>query len=354
MPWLAAARFVQGLGGAAIMSLGVALLRFAVPHQRIAAVIGWNAMVIALSSAAGPTIGAAILSVASWPWLFAVNVPLGGLVLLATRALPDVSGTARPLDVISAGLNAAAFALFVMGAELLPERPGVAVVLLAAAAMLMVALVRREMPKEAPLIPLDLLRSHSFRISVIASILCFSGMTMGLVALPFYLQHDLGQDAWTTGLYLTPWPLTVAIAAPLTGRFANQASSAWLCTVGGVLLMAGLAAAALWPLHGHLLPLALFTMICGLGFGLFQVPNNRNMLLAAPRERSGAAGGMQGTARLMGQTAGAIIMTLLFTLTSVGVAPRVGLAIASVLTLAAGLVSTRRVGLVAIAELRAT
>jgi MFS transporter, DHA2 family, multidrug resistance protein len=167
-------------------------------------------------------------------------------------------------------------------------------------------------------------------------------MTLGLVALPFYLQHGLGQDAWTTGLYLTPWPLTTAIAAPVTGRFATQDSGAWLCAVGGVVLTAGLLGAALWPLHGHALPLAFFTMLCGLGFGLFQVPNNRNMLLSAPRERSGAAGGMQGTARLTGQTAGAIIMTVLFTLTSVDAAPRVALAAASLLTLAAGLVSILR------------
>ena len=353
MPWLIAARFLQGLGGAATMSLGVALLRFVVPHQRIAAVISWNAMVVALSSAAGPSIGAAILSAASWPWLFAVNVPLGLLVLLATRALPDVSGSSRPVEVFSATLNAGAFAAFVVGAELLPGKPQLAVVLLAAAGILMMALVRREMPKQAPLIPLDLLRSDSFRISVIASVLCFSGMTIGLVALPFYLQHGLGRDAWTTGLYPTPWPLTVAIAAPLTGRFANQASSAWLCTMGGVVLSAGLAAAAFWPLHGHPRPLALFTMTCGLGFGLFQVPNNRNMLLAAPRERSGAAGGMQGTARLTGQTTGAIIMTLLFTMTSISAAPRIGLAVASLLTLAAGLVSTLRAGPVAVTEVRA-
>ena len=67
------------------------------------------------------------------------------------------------------------------------------------------------------------------------------------------------------------------------------------------------------------------TLACGVGFGLFQVPNNRNMLLSAPRERSGAAGGMQGTARLAGQTAGAVVMTLLFTLTSADAAPRIGL-----------------------------
>ena len=85
-------------------------------------------------------------------------------------------------------------------------------------------------------------------------------------------------------------------------------------------------------------------MLSGLGFGLFQTPNNRNMLLSAPRERSGATGGLQGTARLLGQTAGSVIMALLFTLTSPTTAPRMGLALAAVLALAAGLVSALRTG----------
>ena len=106
LSWLVAARFLQGLGGAGVMALGVALLRIVVPHQRLGAAIGWNALAIALSSAAGPTIGAAILSASSWPWLFAVNLPLGLLVLLASRALPKTGGTARRLDKLSVGLNA--------------------------------------------------------------------------------------------------------------------------------------------------------------------------------------------------------------------------------------------------------
>jgi DHA2 family multidrug resistance protein-like MFS transporter len=66
------------------------------------------------------------------------------------------------------------------------------------------------------------------------------------------------------------------------------------------------------------------------------------MFLSAPRARSGAAGGLQGTARLTGQAIGAVIMTLLFTLTSIDFAPRIGLGIAAVLTLVAGLVSMLR------------
>jgi DHA2 family multidrug resistance protein-like MFS transporter len=340
--WLVAARFVQGLGGAAVMALGVALLRFVVPQGQLAAAIGWNALTVALSSAAGPTVGALLLSGASWPWLFVVNLPIGVAVLLATSGLPDVRGTARELDAISMALNASAFGSLFVGTELMPAKPALGAVVLAASALTVTVLVRRELPKDAPLVPLDLLRARSFRISLIASAACFAGQAAALVALPFYLQHSFGQDALTTGLMITPWPLSVAIVAPIAGRLANRVSTAWLCAAGGLCLALGLTAAALWQLPGTPLALVPFVVLCGAGFGLFQVPNNRNMFLAAPRARSGAAGGMQGTARLAGQTTGAVVMTLLFMLTPVDAAPRIGLAIGAVLTLTAGLVSTLR------------
>ena len=342
LPWLVVARFLQGLGASAIMALGMALLRLVVPHHRLGAAIGWNALAVALSSAAGPSIGAAILSVTSWPWLFALNLPLGGAVLLATRALPDRAGTARPLDGVSVILNGTAFAALVVGVEMLLTTPALAVLLLATAVVALTGLIRREMPKEAPLIPLDLLRDASFGISVMASICCFAGATTGLLSLSFYLQQELGQSTLKTGLFMTPWPLTVAIVAPMAGRLANRIPTAWLCAVGGICLAAGLTLASTWPLHGSLGPLVPITMLCGFGFGLFQVPNNRNMFLSTPRERSGAAGGMQATARLAGQTAGGVITGLVLTLASTSAAPRIGLAIGAALTLLAGLVSTLR------------
>jgi len=342
LPFLVAARFLQGLGGAAIMSLGVALLRHVVPHHRLGSAIGWNALTVALSSAAGPTIGAGILSAASWPWLFAVNLPLGLLVLVATRALPHLNGTRRSLDGLSVALNAGAFAALVVGAELLTSHTAVATGLLVVSGLGFTALVRREAPRPAPLIPIDLLRSGSFRLSVIASVCCFAGQTAAMVALPFLLQHGFGQSALMTGLYITPWPLTVAVAAPLAGRLSSRVSTGLLCAIGGVGLALGLAGLAVWPVGGGPAALVPLIMLAGLGFGLFQTPNNRNMLLAAPRERSGAAGGMQGTARLAGQTIGAVAMTLLFSLASVGAAPRIGLALGAAATLAAGLVSLMR------------
>ncbi len=343
LPWLVAARFVQGLGAAAVMALGIALMRFTYPQRLLGTVIGWNATVIALSAAAGPPIGAAILVGSSWPWLFAVNLPVGAIVLAAAVALPRPSGTGRRIDAASAALNALAFAGLVLGVDRATTAPRIAAALLAVSATSFVALIRREMPRPAPLIPLDLLRSRAFRLSVMASVCCFGGQMASYVALPFYFQHGLGQGTAATGLLMTPWPLVVAVAGPLSGRLADRMSNGRLCAAGGVILAVGLALAAVWPLHGRLWPLVLCLMICGLGFGLFQTPNNRNMLLSAPRERSGAAGGMQGTARLLGQTVGSVIMTLLFTLTASADAPRIGLAVGAVLALAGGLVSALRI-----------
>jgi DHA2 family multidrug resistance protein-like MFS transporter len=342
--WLIAARFIQGLGGAAIMALGIALMRFAVGHKQFGAAIGWNALTVALSSAAGPSIGAAILSAANWPWLFAANLPVGAAALLATCALPYVAGTARKPDPLSIALNGLAFAPLVVGAELLPTSLVSAAALFIVAAMSLAALVRREAPKEAPLIPLDLLRAPPFQIAVIASISCFIGQTAAIVSLPFYLQHGFGLSPMMTGLYMTPWPLTVVIVAPIAGRLANRISTAWLCAAGGALLAIGLAAASLWPLQRVPEPILLMTALCGLGFGLFNVPNNRNMFLSAPSKRSGSAGGLQGTARLVGQTFGAVMMTLLFTMASADAAPRLGLAIGAGLAFVAGLVSILRIG----------
>ena len=342
LSWLLVSRFLQGMGSAGVLALGLALLRFVYPARLLGAAIGWNALTVALAGAAGPSIGAAILSIANWPWLFTINIPLGAAAVIATRGLPRPPGSARRIDLLSVALNAAAFGPLVVGADLVTNRAALGAALLAIAILSGAALIYREFSQEKPLIPLDLLRGHSFRISVIASICCFGGQMASYVALPFYLQRDLGLDAFTTGLYMTPWPLMVAMMAPLAGRLADRISTGCLCAAGGIFLATGLALAAAWPLYRSALPLVLFMMMCGVGFGLFQTPNNRNMLLSAPRERSGAAGGMQGTARQLGQTFGAVIMMLLFTFASEGAAPRIGLAVGATLALAAGLVSLLR------------
>lgn len=341
LPWLIAARFVQGLGGAAVMSLGVALMRQVVAPSRFGAAVGWNALAVALASAAGPALGSVVLSVSSWQWIFAATRPLALVVLLASRALPDEAGNGRKVDVVSAMLNAMTFGGLVIACEIVPSRPAMSIVLFAIAAASLAALVRREWSQEAPLIPLDLLKSASFRVSVTASVICFAGQTAGLIALPFYFEHGFHLNAFMTGLFIAPWPLATALMAPLAGRLADRFSGAFLCAAGGTLLAIGLAGAALWP-AANAVALLPFVMLCGAGFALFNVSNNRNMFLSAPSGRSGAAGGMQGTARLTGQTIGAVMLTMLFAFLPAGDVPQIVMTVGAALTLTAGVVSIFR------------
>ncbi len=341
LTWLITARFVQGLGAAAAMSLGVAQLRTVIPAHRLGVAIGWNALVVALTSAAGPTVGALVLSWASWPWLFAINLPLGLFVLGAARALPHADGSLRRLDGVSVALNMGGFGLLILGAETLASAPILALIVMTCGTISLTVLARRDAQQDAPLLPLDLLAKSSFRRSATASICCFVGHGAGLVALPFYLQHSLGLSPLEAGLCITPWPLMAAVAASLAGRMASPSTTAMLCATGCALLSAGLFAASAWPLAQAPMTLMPIVMLCGLGFGLFQVTNNRSMFLSAPVERTGAAGGLQAMARLTGQTTGVIVMTLLFGALPLDTAPRVGLVIGALLTLTAGLLSTR-------------
>ena len=157
------------------------------------------------------------------------------------------------------------------------------------------------------------------------------------------IQHGLGMTATEAGLYMMPWPAAVAIVAPISGRLADRVKTAWLCAAGGILLAVGLVGVGLLPDDPHHLAFIVCTVIAGLGFGLFQTPNNRILLLSAPKARSGAAGAMQGTARLTGQTLGAIAMAVIFGIAPLAAAPEVALVLAAVFAAVAAVVSLGRV-----------
>lgn len=315
---LTLARIVQGLGAAGIMSVNTALVRFIFPRALVGQGIGINAMVGSVSSAVGPTVAAAILSVASWEWLFAINVPIGLLAFaIGWRALPRTPRSVHRFDFGSAGLNALSFGLLITAIDSLGHglEPIVVASQLLGAVVFGAVLIVRQLSRTAPLVPVDLMRIPLFALSVATSIASFAAQGLAFVALPFFLQDVLGRGEVATGLLMTPWPLTVAVIAPFTGRLADRYPAGLLGSIGLTALAAGLVLLALLPEHPSTLDIVWRMTICGFGFGFFNTPNNRAMIVAAPRERTGGASGMLATARLLGQTTGAALVALVFGLT---------------------------------------
>lgn len=312
---LTIARIVQGLGAAGIMSVNMAVTRFIYPRRLLGAGVGINATVASIASALGPTIASAILSVANWPALFAVNVPIGIVAMLvARRALPECPRNNHRFDVISAILSALTFGLLIIGIGAVGHNQGLLAILGAFAVMAVSgwALARRQLGQASPLLPIDLLALPVFRLSVVASLFSFAGQSAALVSLPFFFENTLGRSQVETGFLMTPWPLAVAIVAPIAGRLSDRISAAKMGTVGEALLALGLLALAVMPANVSVPDLTWRMALCGIGFGMFNSPNNRTMIAAAPPSRSGGASGMQSTTRLLGQTLGAVTVALIY------------------------------------------
>ncbi len=313
LPMLVGARVAQGFGAAGIMAVNSALIRYIFPRARLGQAIGWNAMAVATAATVGPTLAGLILSVASWHWLFALNVPLGiAGFAIGCFTLPDSDRTHRKFDLASTLLTAGMIGLLITSLDSIGH--GVALPIVAAqiagGVIAAILLTRRELHQAAPMLPLDLLRKPIFALSICTSVASFAAQMTAFVALPFLLQNKFGFTPLHIGLMMMPWPLALGIMAPIAGRLSDRYSSGLLGAAGMALMTCGLLSLAMMPANPTAPDILWRMLLGGIGFGLFQSPNNRTLINSAPRTRSGAAGGMLGTARLTGQATGAAIVGL--------------------------------------------
>ncbi len=339
LPLLVASRVLQGLGGAGIMSVNTALVRFIFPRAMLGRGIGFIAFVVATSSATGPTVAAAILAVGSWHWLFAVNILPGVFALwLAARVLPATPLSRHRFDLLGAVLNAGTLGLLIIAVDNFGRGESMvwAASELAAAAMLGVVFVIRERSRTAPILPVDLFRRPIFALSVGTSICSYTAQATAFTALPFLFEDVGRQSQIATGLLMTPWPAIVVIIAPIAGRLSDRSAPTLLGAMGLAVMTVGMGLLLTMPAHADWGNIGWRMAVAGFGFGFFQSPNNRLLVGSAPPERSGAASGMLSTARLLGQTTGSAIVALMF---GIGSATGTGIAGGVRLSLLAGMIA---------------
>jgi DHA2 family multidrug resistance protein-like MFS transporter len=313
--WLVFFRILQGASGAFMAALAPAIVRRIRAPEKIGSGLALIALTVAFSGAAGPSVAAAILSVARWPWLFLVNVPMCLLALLAffpnaPRSVPQP----RRFDRVGAVLSALALGLLVVGVDAVGRQERMAAAEISGGLLILALLVVHQSKQSAPLVPLDLMRIPLFSLSAATAVCSYAAQILVYVSLPFLFQTVQHRSPVETGLLMTPWPLLVMVAAPIAGKLTAKHSAALLGSVGLAVLAVGLALLATLPTSPSAMDVAWRMALCGIGFGFFQTPNNTALMTAGPVHRSGSAGGMLALARTIGWCLGSALVAVVFAL----------------------------------------
>lgn len=314
---LVAARALQAVGTAATMSLSFAMARTIYSDKNLGAAIGILATAVAIASSGGPAIAGLLLEFSGWRGVFGLMLACSALGFVGgSLLLPPNKPSDRRFDIGNSILVALTLAcvLYVLNG-FASDWPFWSIMVAAGASVLgFVVLTYTSKGKEGAVFPLDLLSLPVFSLSVIASVCSFAAQFLGFVLLPFYLLLGVGFSPLEMALVLSVWPASTAILAPILGWASDRIPAGPLGAIGLIIFATGFFLLAAMPEDVSTLGIAVRLAVCGIGFAAFQTPNNRLVMLSAPRERSGAASGMISLARQFGRALGTAIAA--FTLAS--------------------------------------
>lgn len=310
---LALARAVQGLGGACILGVNAALIRYIYPANLLGRGIALNGLIIAVGVAIGPSVAALVLFFASWQWLFLINLPFGLVAFyFAVTALPKTPRTDIKFDGLGACLLALALASIVTGGDHFAQTHGwhLAVLLFLVGCVAMMLLVRLQLGRTHPLLPVDLLARSGFSIAFATGFLSFVASNFFMISMPFNLTDRLHRSPVETGLIITAWPVAIILTSPLVGRLADRYPASILSTLGMMICASGFLLLRLLPYAPSDLNIVWRIAMAGVGFAMLQPPNNKAMLMTAPKNRVSGASGMISVSRLSGQTIGGMLVAM--------------------------------------------
>jgi DHA2 family multidrug resistance protein-like MFS transporter len=319
LPLLVAIRATQALGAAATFSVGSAMIRAIYPRAALGRGMAFNTVIAASSASLAPSLGGVILSFAHWPWLFALGVPFGLLsILIGRKALPATQGHAEPYDGLAALMCAVTFGTIVAGLESAVHGSGAAAsaTLIVCALVIGTLFVRREARQARPVFPVDLLRDRQIALSSIGALAASVASQVVLLTLPFRMQHQYHYTPVAAGFVLAAWPVATTLSAPLSGLLSDRLPAGLLGTLGMGCAVTGLGALAFLPADPDQFDVIWRVLLTALGFGAFYAPNARQVIFAAPHDRTAAAGGLTQTTRMGGQVLGS---TLAATLLALGI-----------------------------------
>lgn len=290
-------RLLQGVGAALLLSVNQAIIMNTFPKGKQAGALGINSMIFSFSGLIGPTLGGFLIQYFSWHAIFYINIPIGILgSIMCLNVLPqEVHQTKERLDWLGAVLFSIGITCLLLVLSFVPEWHWISAKTLINLTISIVALILFyfwQMRTPFPIIDLNLVHNSLFLFGNIILLFMLASTIMNMFLLPFYLERVLHQSPAIVGLFLFISPLFIMVFAPLSGYLADRTSHFKFVIIGTILTACSAGIQLFYNTDTSFWVIIASQALMGIGYGIFQAPNNYSILSTIPPEKMGISTGI--------------------------------------------------------------
>jgi EmrB/QacA subfamily drug resistance transporter len=312
-------RGIQAIGGSMISANGRAIVSTAFPSGRRGRALGFASMSFHVGFLTGPTLGGFLIDTIGWRWIFFINLPVGiWASWLAWRIIEESKEPVKQtsIDFLGAVLLFSINAFFIYAMTQLPHvgwsHPSV-IQPLALAALAFVVFVRVELKSRTPILSFSLFRNRLFTAAILSLFFITSSQAAVSFLMPFYLQDILRFSPTQMGWIIIANSVVIVMIAPIAGWLSDRLGSRLLCTAGATLIVIGQFFIATLALDSSVPRIIAPLLLTGLGWAIFNSPNQSAILGSVPKDKFGTASAMNTTMARSGAAMGVALSATLFT-----------------------------------------
>jgi EmrB/QacA subfamily drug resistance transporter len=314
--FLIAARAVQALGAAMLLSSNQALIVDTFPSTQRGRAIGFNGAAVAVGLSLGPIVGGAIVTYGDWRWIFLINVPISIVAMIgAILVLRPVQQKSTGFDPIGAALSVItlfSFSLALSRSHIWGWTSPLTLGLIALSVVTFVLFLFVEQHVPTPTLDLNLFKIRIFAVSTLAAFIYFIALSGLIFIVPLTAQTALGDTAFAAGFLLTPITALNIVLAPTAGALSDRVPARYVSTAGALMVALGLFLLSRLPASPTMFELVGALVVTGCGTAVFTQPNNSAIMGSAPVDRRGIAAGTLATARTSGQLIGVAVASAVY------------------------------------------
>lgn len=315
-------RILQAMGASSMMALSQGIVTSTFPPEERGKALGVTGTTVAIGGLVGPSLGGILVHAAGWESIFYINIPigiLGTILTLLTFPKDDKKPESVNFDYKGSVLYIFSITVLFMALLMYQERSiheNKLILMLIASIIGFVLFIRFERNAIDPLIHLELFKNRVFSMGLVCAYLSFIAIFATQMFIPFYLQMVLKLNTLSAGLLISFYPIATALVAPFSGWLSDKISYRPLTVAGLSINVIALAVMTTLGSGSSYVKIAVLMAAMGVGFGLFQSPNNSSVMGSVPKDRLGIAGGINALFRNLGMVSGITLSVMLFSLTT--------------------------------------